>query len=106
MALPSRTVAAAVSAEAGPEVPRNPDRARKETSAKARTLAKDFRKDIRSRYRWLVRLVRGARTSRYQWSAPREVRHSGLVAFRGRRSDPIVRRPCGAEAESPGKRRR
>src|SRR3954451_21074625 len=106
MALPSRTVAAAVSAEAGPEVPRNPDRAIKETSAKARALAKDFRKDIRSRYRWLVRLVPSIRMWRYQWSAPREVRHSGLAALLGCCSDPIVRRPCGAEAESPGKRRR
>src|SRR3954464_11234721 len=106
MALPSRTVAAAVSAEAGPEVPRNPDRAIKETSAKARALAKDFRKDIRSRYRWLVRLVPSIRMLRYQWSAPREVRHSGLAALLSRSSDPIVRRPCGAEAESPGKRRR
>src|SRR3954466_4059457 len=106
MALPSRTVAAAVSAEAGPEVPRNPDRARRKTSAKARALAKDFRKDIRSRYRWLVRLVPSIRMWRYQWSAPGEVRHSGLAALLSRSSDPIVRRPCGAEAESPGKRRR
>src|SRR3954449_13427657 len=106
MALPSRTVAAAVSAEAGPEVPRNPDRARRKTSAKARALAKDFRKDIRSRYRWLVRLVPSIRMWRDQWSAPREVRHSGLAALLSRSSDPIVRGPCGAEAESPGKRRR
>src|SRR4051812_46305493 len=102
MALPSRTVAAAVSAEAGPEGPRNPDRAIKETSAKARALAKDFRKDIRSRYRWLVRLVPSIRMWRYQWSAPREVRHSDLAALLSRSSDPIVRRLAERRPNRPG----
>src|SRR3954462_3739295 len=76
IALASRTVAAAVSAEAGPEEARNPDRARNETSAKARAAANEFLKDITSRYRLLWRLVPSIRRSRYQWSAPCEVRHS------------------------------
>ena len=49
----SRTVAAAVSAEAGLEWPRKPDKARSKTSATARVAANEFLKDIRSRYRWL-----------------------------------------------------
>jgi hypothetical protein len=38
--------------------------------------------------------VPSIRIWRYQWSAPREVRHSGLAALLPRRSDPIVRGPC------------
>src|SRR6266436_6175656 len=90
MELASRTVAAAVSAEAGPEAAKNPDRARNKTSAKARAAAMEFRKDIRSRYRLLLRLVPSIRMWQHQWSAPREVRHSGPVALLSRRSDPIV----------------
>src|SRR6266702_6885114 len=100
MELASRTVAAAVSAEAGPDAAQNPDRARHKTSAQARAVAKEFRKDMRSRYRLLLRLVPSIRMWRYQWSAPREVRHSGPVALLAGRSDPIV---CASLASRDGR---